>query len=535
MGYFGASPENAQGIMVHEGEKAGEAGAKLLPKWCHVVVAGGAARLPDASWQWLEPGAAVYLFPDGDDQGRKCMEALAARLHGMGFVVHRVPDLGAKDNGKGKDAADWPADDPDGFRELVTGSPRWQPQGSTTATARPGLRVYSDAELRVMELPPLKWVLPEILPEGLGILSGPPKSAKSAWAVALADSIGGGADSFMGKQPDRGGVIYVDAENGPRRNQDRARTLFPKVAPGLRYVEPEPGWLFDDSGMADIESEMAKMAADYPVRLVVLDTLEKTVPQPKVDKGQKLDRYQSDTLRFGPLKRWANRHGVCLLLVHHGAKSAARTAQVFDSMSGSVGVTAGADSLLTLTAAKGSKVGDSDSDGKRLYSLDITGKDVRECELALEREGWRWRFLGPVGKVLISDATKETVSWIAAHPGCTRLEVYKALGISRDTGKKRIRAAMARGLIEEFDDQLFPLDYDPLGGDSPLSPNTHTHLQEGVVEGGKGAFPRVSPFPGCGTPDVAGEGRGNEGFPPSAPISDMGLSDLGERGMGVFQ
>jgi hypothetical protein len=88
MGYFGASPENAQGIMVHEGEKAGEAGAKLLPTWCHVVVAGGASSLRKADWRPVKRvGLHVYLVPDADEAGREAMDVAGQKLAGLGAAV----------------------------------------------------------------------------------------------------------------------------------------------------------------------------------------------------------------------------------------------------------------------------------------------------------------------------------------------------------------------------------------------------------------------------------------------------------------
>jgi DNA primase len=74
--------------MVHEGEKAGEAGAKLLPTWCHVVVAGGASSLRKADWRPVKRvGLHVYLVPDADEAGREAMDVAGQKLAGLGAAV----------------------------------------------------------------------------------------------------------------------------------------------------------------------------------------------------------------------------------------------------------------------------------------------------------------------------------------------------------------------------------------------------------------------------------------------------------------
>src|SRR5205807_3358146 len=86
--------------------------------------------------------------------------------------------------------------------------------------------IFSLPDLLSWELLPVRWTIPEILPEGLTLLAGKPKLGKSwlALSVALAVAAGGFA---LGKQPvTQGGVLYLALEDNERRLQSRARQLL---------------------------------------------------------------------------------------------------------------------------------------------------------------------------------------------------------------------------------------------------------------------------------------------------------------------
>src|SRR5437764_492629 len=76
------------------------------------------------------------------------------------------------------------------------------------------------------DLPPVRWAVPEILPEGLTLLAGKPKLGKSWLALSLALSIAAGGVA-LGKQPlPQGDVLYLALEENARRLQARARQLL---------------------------------------------------------------------------------------------------------------------------------------------------------------------------------------------------------------------------------------------------------------------------------------------------------------------
>ena len=96
--------------------------------------------------------------------------------------------------------------------------------------------------------------------------------------------------------------------------------------------------------------------------------------------------YSADYREIGLLKSFADRHGVCLLLVHHLRKMG-DDSDPFNRISGTNGIMGAVDTALVLSKQKRS---DSQT------TLSITGRDIESRDMVLEfsTETYRWRVLG---------------------------------------------------------------------------------------------------------------------------------------------
>ena len=94
---------------------------------------------------------------------------------------------------------------------------------------------------------------------------------------------------------------------------------------------------------------------------------------------------------MGQLKEFADRHGICLLLVHHLRKMS-DDADPFNRIAGSNGIFGAADAAMVLARSKR-------SDPRTTLSL--TGRDVEEQELVLtfDKARCRWQVLGDACEV----------------------------------------------------------------------------------------------------------------------------------------
>ena len=105
------------------------------------------------------------------------------------------------------------------------------------AEAPPMLSTISAAALQGKDIPPIRWIVENLIPAGLNILASPPKYGKS-WAVldlGLAVTAGG---RFLGYQTNSCEVLYLALEDSERRLKSRMMKLLAgKNAPASREAK----------------------------------------------------------------------------------------------------------------------------------------------------------------------------------------------------------------------------------------------------------------------------------------------------------
>lgn len=235
------------------------------------------------------------------------------------------------------------------------------------------------------EFAPIRWTVPDYLPEGFSVLAGRQKLGKTWLAIdwALAVATGGIA---MGTIPvEAGNVLYIDMENGQRRIQRRIHALYPPgmKMPDLSLLE----WVTDapalDKGFIDALDDW-RTSVDNP-RLVVIDVLQRIKPAGNAARNS----YENDYVAWAPLQAWAMKHGIAVVGLHHTRKGGAD--DPLEALSGSNGLSACADTTLVL---------DRDSSGITLF---VRGRDVEERESALLFNAGSWTMTGDAAEVRRTD------------------------------------------------------------------------------------------------------------------------------------
>lgn len=255
---------------------------------------------------------------------------------------------------------------------------------------------HTAAAIVKMVLPDAKWAVPGLLCEGLNILAGGQKLGKSwmALAICIAIAVGGRA---LGKiEVIQGDVLYLALEDTLRRLQDRLLKLMQgEQAPERLTIFTE--WpRLDDNGLKWLRDWVV---AHPSARLIVIDTLKKVRP-PRAKNG---NTYDEDYDFMGELKALADEFGIAVLVLHHVRKAVAE--DIFDTVSGTIGLTGAADATLVLTRSRGKKEG----------LLHLTGRDVEEMAdedaMALEwsAETGCWTLIGTAADINRSDERKEII------------------------------------------------------------------------------------------------------------------------------
>lgn len=234
-----------------------------------------------------------------------------------------------------------------------------------------GLAIHSisAAELMNREFPTPRWAIPNLLPEGLTILAGRPKSGKSWLAFDLCLAVARGGTAMGNQQAKQGQALYMALEDSERRLQDRLLQLIQEgEAPGdLLFTTEAPRY---DQGGIQALTEWLDQHPDC--RLVVLDTLGRFRPS---GKGHG-DSYNEETFLLGCLQRLALDRGIALIVIHHTRKAnpEAQGGDPLDAVLGSTGLTGVADSIWILKRPRTESVG----------QLFMTSRDVGEQEQVIE-------------------------------------------------------------------------------------------------------------------------------------------------------
>src|SRR5262249_42926844 len=118
-------------------------------------------------------------------------------------------------------------------------------------------------------LPPIRWVVPGILPEGALVLGGRPKGGKSLLLLQASVELVEGFPVWGHFPAERCGALYLALEDGKRRLQSRLRWLMGNGRPkNWHYLNQAP--LLTQGLVREME---AWLDAHPDVRLVVIDTL----------------------------------------------------------------------------------------------------------------------------------------------------------------------------------------------------------------------------------------------------------------------
>jgi hypothetical protein len=134
-------------------------------------------------------------------------------------------------------------------------SPGWRDEPQPKAGAQPepsklDALLASAADLQHMIFDPLRWVVPDILPEGCTVLAGKPKIGKSWLALDVAIAVASGGQC-LGKPCEPGDVLALLLEDNKRRLQRRMTTMLgankERWPARLRYATE---WARGDDGIA---------------------------------------------------------------------------------------------------------------------------------------------------------------------------------------------------------------------------------------------------------------------------------------------
>jgi len=325
-------------------------------------------------------------------------------------------------------------------------SRRSQSASSTSKQGQPS--IFSLPDLLSWELPPVRWTIPDILPEGLTLLAGKPKLGKSWLALSVALSIAAGGVALGAQPVAKGDVLYLALEDNARRLQSRARRLLASMTETPSNLEFALDWpRLGEGGLAYLE-EYLKAHPD--LRLVVIDTWARVAPP---SGERRCSQYEGDYESLTPLKRLADTYHVSILAVHHLRKTG--SSDVLDEIIGSTGVTGAVDGTLILKRDR----------GQTDATLFVTGRDVEhEQQLALSFDATTalWTLVGNAEELCCTKARQEILDLLREQgpDGMSAREIAATLPKNYHTTRSLLRKMEDAGEVRHADGHYLAVSAD---------------------------------------------------------------------------
>ena len=203
-----------------------------------------------------------------------------------------------------------------------------------------------------------------LLYPGIYLFVGAPKLGKSFMMAQLAYHISTGTP-LWNYTVRKGTVLYLALEDDYRRLQERLYRMIGTDGAENLFFSVSAGQLGNG-----LDEQLIRFMQEHPdTKLIIIDTLQKVR-----EVGGDNYSYANDYEIITRLKKFADRYGITLLLVHHTRKQKAD--DTFDMISGTNGLLGAADGAFLLQKEK--RTGNT-------ATLEVSGRDQQDQRLHLKR------------------------------------------------------------------------------------------------------------------------------------------------------
>jgi AAA domain len=279
--------------------------------------------------------------------------------------------------------------------------------------AADAVEVISAESLLSRDFPPLRFIVPGIIPEGSTLIAAKPKMGKTWIGLGLGTAVSCAGSALINEPLDQGRVLYLALEDGERGIRDRLRHLLHGAPPPekLDFLFECPR--MDDGGLQVLET----WEQQHPDRrLIIVDTLKRVRPLPK--KGQ--NAYDVDYAALQDLTDFAHKHSIAVVVFHHLRKLPSLD-DPFDEINGTMALTAVPDTNIVLRRTR----------GKAEAELHISGRLTREQDpygMRFDNTTCLWTVTGSLEEQQKSTARRDLIQAVADNPGLKPKELGAIVG-----------------------------------------------------------------------------------------------------------
>ena len=208
-------------------------------------------------------------------------------------------------------------------------------------------------------------IIDGLLYSGAYIIAGAPKIGKSFLVAQLAYHVSTG-QKLWEYDVHQGTVLYLALEDDFGRIQNRMFMMYGVEDTDKLHFATVAGKIGNG-----LDEQLENFIREHPgTKLIIIDTMQKIR-----EAGGEAYSYASDYEIIGVLKRFADRHKICVLIVHHTRKQPAGDA--FEMISGTTGLLGCADGSLLMQKKKRTDL---------TATVDVVGRDQQDQILYLKKD-----------------------------------------------------------------------------------------------------------------------------------------------------
>lgn len=305
--------------------------------------------------------------------------------------------------------------------------------------ARPPIAIRDGEWLNAHTPPVLTWAVPRLIPEGVALVGGTVKMGKSWLTLGFSLTLSAGMPPLgsLDSGPQRP-VLYLALEDSDRRMKDRCAVLgYEQVPPWFSYATD----CRQDAVVDEIGTWIASRRGGRPV--VIIDTWGRiTAPalrgETTFDRDYRMSGEISAMVKSEP--------GATVIINCHTRKAPAE--DWVEQISGTLGISAGVDTLLLLARRR----------GQADATLKVTGRDVDDGDYALA--GFpRWALAGGTMEQAARAAVAQTardglgerqraiLDFIDGQGHASNAEIALRLGVTSDQASTYLGRLGRAGLL----------------------------------------------------------------------------------------
>ena len=200
---------------------------------------------------------------------------------------------------------------------------------------------------------------------GAYILAGAPKIGKSFLVAQIAYHVSTGK-KLWDFDVHQGTVLYLALEDDYQRIQSRMFMMY-----GVEDSEKLHFATVANKIGNGLDEQLEYFMREHPdTKLIIIDTMQKIR-----EVGGEAYSYASDYEIIGRLKQFADKYGICVLIVHHTRKQPA--GDTFEMISGTTGLLGCADGSLLMQKKKRTALE---------ATIDVVGRDQQDQILYLSKD-----------------------------------------------------------------------------------------------------------------------------------------------------